>query len=428
MIRVVGIVAAIALLVPVWPALVWVVVALVLMILTASAGEALVLQRVELVVQRPLKAAVGIGEARRERVRLQVRSRFSVRLIIRQKWPLIIAPPSEEIEAVSGRGEWLDLDFSIRAIARGTEGVAPLAVAMTIAGLVERIARAGAETQINVLPNLGAVARLHRQLNAFALRGLGVRAAPRLGKGREFDRLRDYVTDDDYRDVAWRASARHGRLIVREFRTERAQDVLICIDRGHRMAARVEEITRLDHALNAAVLIGYLCNRMDDRVGVLSFADEADLGLPAGRGRQQMRSITSYVTPIAPQLRNTDYLALAAGLKHRLRHRTLILILTVLPEREERHELLRAMQMLAPQHLPLLVVMNDRTLEAAARTLPASRSELSRTLVARDLWLGRVETMRDLRALGAMVVDSTPSDAGIDGVNAYIDIKRRQLL
>ena len=324
--------------------------------------------------------------------------------------------------------EILTLEMPLRGIARGSAIVEPPAIAMTSRGLVERIITAGAPAELHVLPNLKAVRRLHKRLNAFALRGLGSRTAPRIGKGREFDRLRDYVMDDDYRDIAWRASARHGRLIVREFRLDRSQEILLCLDQGHRMAARVSQITRLDHAVNAAVLISYICNRMEDRVGIVSFDTEVDKGLPAGRGTAHLRAITAYVTSLEAAYRYTDYVAMASSLRHRLHHRTLILMMTVLPEREDRFALLRAVEMLAPQHLPLIVVLSDPNLKAAAQFQPSTKSELSETLVARDIWLGRVELMRDLRARGALVVDSTPEDAGIDSVNAYIDVKRRQML
>ncbi|HKR63219.1 MAG TPA: hypothetical protein VJZ00_05750, partial [Thermoanaerobaculia bacterium] len=208
----------------------------------------------------------------------------------------------------------------------------------------------------------------------------------------------------------------------------RSQDVLLCLDQGHRMAARVEQITRLDHAVNAAVLISYVCNRMEDKTSILAFDTAVDKGLPAGRGAAHLRAITAYVTQLEAEYRHTDYLALAASLRRRLQHRTLILILTVLPEREERHDLLRAVDMLAPQHLPLFVALTDRDLRAQAELLPTNREELSRVLVARDLHLGRAELTRELRSRGAMVVESTAIDWGVDAVNAYIDVKRRQML
>ncbi len=81
-----------------------------------------------------------------------------------------------------------------------------------------------------------------------------------------------------------------------------------------------------------------------------------------------------------------------------------------------------------PQHLPLVVILSDPALEAAAKFKPANKKELCRTLVAHDVWMERRQTILELQRQGALVVDTTPEDAGIDAINAYIDVKRRQLL
>jgi uncharacterized protein (DUF58 family) len=428
LIRLTILLAASALLIAVVPAFVWVVIALGGALFLAAVIEALALRRVRFDVDRQAKMALALDEREAVTVRIASTARRALRLTARQRWPEIVEPRSTVLEAILRPNEMLSLEFSARGISRGTASVEPLYLAATRFGLVERIVSAGEPAIVHVLPNLHAVGRMHKKLNFFALRSLGARTAPRIGKGRDFDRLRDWVRDDDYRDIAWRASARHGRLIVREFRMERSQDVLLCLDQGHRMAARVEQITRLDHAVNAAVLISYVCNRMEDKTSILAFDTAVDKGLPTGRGAAHLRAITAYVTQLEAEYRHTDYLALAASLRRRLHHRTLILILTVLPEREERHDLLRAVDMLAPQHLPLFVALTDRDLRAQAEILPADRDELARTLVARDLHLGRAELTRELRARGAMVVESTAIDWGVDAVNAYIEIKRRQML
>jgi uncharacterized protein (DUF58 family) len=428
LIRLTLVLAFAALLAAVVPMMATIVAAAFALLLVAALVEMVMLRRVRFDIERQAKLALPLDE--REEVTLQIAStaRSALRLTVRQRWPEIVEPRSSVVDAVCGAGEMVALPFTIRGIARGTATIEPVSIAATIRGLIERITPAGDATTVHVLPNLRAVGRMHKRLNDYALRSMGARTAPKIGKGRDFDRLRDYVRDDDYRDVAWRASARHGRLIVREFRMERSQDVLLCLDSGHRMAARVEQITRLDHAVNASVLISYICNRMEDKTGIVAFDTDVDKGLPSGRGSAHLRAITAYVTSLEAAYRPTDYLALAASLRRRLQHRTLILILTVLPEREERHDLLRAVTMLAPQHLPLFVALTDRDLRAQASLLPADRDELSRTLVARDLWLGRAELIRELRARGAMVVESTAEDWGVDSVNAYIEIKRRQRL
>lgn len=428
LIRLTILLAAASLLVTVLPELVWALAAAAALLLIAAAVEALLLRRVTFRVERQAKLAVPLDERESIVARLTTTARRPLRLLVRQRWPDLVEPRSTVVNAIVRPGEALAVEMHPRGIARGTSTVEPLYVAATMRGLVERIVPAGEPSIVHVLPNLVAVGRMHKRLNTYALRSLGARQSPRIGKGREFDRLRDYVRDDDYRDIAWKASARHGRLIVREFRMERSQDILLCLDRGHRMAARVEQITRLDHAVNASVLISYICNRMEDKTGILAFDTAVDKGLPGGRGAAHLRAITAYVTQLEAAYLHTDYLALAASIRRRLHHRTLILILTVLPEREERFDLLRAVDMLAPQHLPLFVTLTDRDLKAQAELLPSNEEELSRTLVARDLWLGRAELTRELRARGAMVVESTAVDWGVDAVNAYIDVKRRQLL
>jgi uncharacterized protein (DUF58 family) len=398
------------------------------MLVIAALVEAVILRRTRVTLERKPRVALPLDEADIAAIRITTTAARPLRLVVRQRWPSIVTPRSQTIYAICRPREVLQADFALRGIARGMATAEPAHAAMTMFGLAERVMPVGGESTIHVLPNLRAVRRLHKRLNDFALRSLGARAAPKIGKGRDFDRLRDYVVDDDFRDIAWHASARHGRLIVREFRLDRSQEILLCVDRGHRMAARVEQITRLDHAVNAAVLISYVCNRMEDKFGLVSFASATENGVAFGRGAAQLRAVTSYTSGVDAAYEHSDYLALAAALRKRLRHRTLVLILTVLPEREDRFDLLRAVSMLAPQHLPLIVTLTDRNLRAAAQLLPSNRAELSRALVARDLWLGRVELMRELRARGALVVEATPEDAGIESINAYIDIKRRQLL
>lgn len=417
-----------SLLVAVFPLLVWALAVAAVALVAFAAFEARTLRRITIAVERDKKIALFLDEVERIPMRVTVSGSRSVRAELRQTWPGLAEPASSKAAMALRPGESLQLSFDVRGVARGTSNIARAHVAYTCWQLVERITPAGETTQLHVIPNLKAVGRLHNQLNQYILRGLGSRAASRLGKGREFDRLRDYVRGDDFRDIAWKSSARHGKLIVREFRLDRSQDIIVCLDRGHRMAARVGRINRLDHAINAAVLLAYICNRMEDRVGVVSFSARVDRGIRPARGSAHLRQVTSYVTDVEPQYNHSDYLALAADLRHRVSHRSLILLFTALPEYGEHHALLRAIEMLAPQHLVLIVVMKDPDLAAAAQFEPANHKELARTLVARDLADARAMLAREMRSRGALVVDAAPSDVGLDAVNAYLRVKRKQLL
>lgn len=419
---------AASLLVPVFGPIVWLLVAGLVAFVVASSVEAVILWRTRIDLDREEHTALSIDEVEKIPMGLSTTGRWPVSIVLRQRWPRLVAEESTVARGVCRPGEVLEVEYEVRGVGRGSEPLEPPTVALTRWGLAERIVCVGRASRLSVLPNLKAVRRLHQQMNQAFLRGLGNRTAPRLGKGRDFDRLRDYVQGDDFRDIAWRASARHDRLIVREFRIDRSQDILVCLDRGHRMAARVGWITKLDHSVNASVLIAYLSNRMEDKVGLLSFGSEVEFGIGQGRGAGHLRRLTGYLTGLRSEYIHTDYRALGVHIGRRLRHRSLVLILTDLPEGDSRHDLIRAVRVLTPTHLPLIVCPTDPALEAGASILPGSFGELCRSLVSRDVFVARRQLIRELRNLGAFVVESSPQRIGLEAINAYIEIKRRQLL
>jgi len=410
-----------------WP-LAYVGAGAALAVVAWAAAEAALLRRVMIRAVRDEVVALSLGEAAELRVDVSHDSRAPLHIALRTLWPDVLGGGSSSARGECAAGETLRLSHPVTGAARGEAQIAPPHVSLTRFGLSERIVQAGAPQTVRVLPNLRSVQRLHARLNALFLRGLGTHIAPRIGQGREFDRLRDYVAGDDYRQISWKATARQRKLIVRQFQVERSQDVLLCVDRGHRMAGRVGALTRADHAVNAAMLAAYVCNRAEDRTGLLSFCSEVEKGITQGRGGSHLAALTRFATGIAPEFLPTDYRALSAHLRRRLRARTLVLILTVLPERGDHGTLLAAVRMLMPRHLPMVLVLKDAPLEAMAEALPADRSGLCRTLVATELVQDRVRLVRELRQLGALVAETVPEDSGAAAVNAYLEVKRRQLL
>lgn len=387
------------------------------------------LRRIAPRVERLGRVALSLGEHEIVTLKLSSNARGPLGVVLRQRWPAFLEPAASRVEARLEPGRELELAVPVFARARGQASLEEPWLALSAHGFLERVMPApAAAAELAVLPNLKAVARHHAQLDRLFLRGLGHRVSPRLGKGREFERLRDYVTGDELRDIAWKSSARHGKWITREFRLDRSQDILVAIDRGHRMAARVAGLARVDHAVNAAVLVASIAHRFEDRVGLVSFADDVDSGPSQGRGGPHLRAITGFAAGVEPEYRHTDYPALAAHVRHRLRSRTLVLIVTALPDLGDEGSLVRAAGLLLPQHLPLFVVFSDPVLEATAKTRPADQGELLRTLVARDLWLARRRTLAALRRRGALVVEALPGDIGVAAVNGYLEVKRRQLL
>ncbi len=416
-----------ALLVPLLPELVYVLLLAWAALLGGAVAEAAWLARTHWTAERDRLTVLSLAQPDSLPLTVRGTMRDTVRVTLRQVWPRLVEPIESVAHAVIRPGEAWALDLGVRAVARGRQAFSDPTLAIHRVGLVERVCRLEAGGELAVFPDLKTVGRLHAQLNRYVLRGLGERVSPRVGKGRDFDRLREYREGDDWRDLAWRATARRGRLIVREYRLDRSQDVVVCLDVGHRMVARIGALTKLDHAVNAAVLLGYMCNRLEDRSGFVAFSTEVAFGVAPGRGPNHMRRLTAFVSSLRGGYVHSDYLALAAELRRRLRHRSLVVILTALPEMEQ-GALLRALRLISPQHLPLVVVFQDPDLEAAAELRPADKEELCRTLAAQDILRQRTRTIREARALGGLVVETHPGEAGAAAMNAYIDVKRRQVI
>ncbi len=273
-----------------------------ILLLIVFIAERIALGRTTIRAERPPIAALSLNEEQPLALTVSTDSSRPVKLAVRQLWPSLIEARSSTREGIVNPGETLRLEYNVRSVQRGKETLDTPYASASFFGFAERIVPIGKPAEINVLPNLRAVRRLHSQLNQFVLRGMGTRAAAKLGKGREFDRLRDYHNDDDFRDINWKASARHNKLIVREFRTDRSQDILVCVDRGHRMAARAGHITKVDHAINGSVLLSYICNRMEDRMGMLTFASDVDRGINQGRGMAHMRQLTAFATGVKSRI------------------------------------------------------------------------------------------------------------------------------
>ena len=129
----------------------------------------------------------------------------------------------------------------------------------------------------------------------------GTRVARRFGAGTELERLREYVPDDELRRINWKATARRGVAISNEYETERSQNVVVLLDAGRLMRAVADGLTKLDHALNAGLLLTYAAGRRGDRVALLAYADQVKAFLPPRRGRRAFLSILETLYRLEPE-------------------------------------------------------------------------------------------------------------------------------
>ena len=155
----------------------------------------------------------------------------------------------------------------------------------TVLGLLTRQRRYRAKNPVKVYPNVASLARYELAVHRHRLSELGLTAARQRGKGLMFESLRDYVPGDDLSDIAWKATARRGRVITRNFETDRSQNVLLVIDCGRLMTTQIDNLSRLDYAINASLLLTYVAMKQGDYIGMVAFSDRVESYVPPLKGQ-----------------------------------------------------------------------------------------------------------------------------------------------
>ena len=286
-----------------------------------------------------------------------------------------------------------------------------------------------AEVQfVKVYPNMRRAREV--ELKALGARSLvsSHRKSSWRGEGREFESLRDYVRGDEMRHISWTATARRGRITTRQYQIERDQNILIALDAGRLMTARIETETKLDSAVHAALALMSAAARAGDNAGLVVFGRRIKTYLPPGRGREQMDAALEALYPIEPEMIEPSYARAFEFIAANCKRRSLVVLLTDLVDEEGSRELLTSLRLLRPRHLPLVVTIADRDLKAVVRDAPVTVSDLFTQSVAEEIIHQREAALRLVESQGGLALDVTAAALAPALLEKYLQVKERGLL
>ncbi len=194
------------------------------------------------------------------------------------------------------------VEYTVTPVARGDVVLGPAVVRVdrSVASRLAADHRRRASRAVRVDPNLAAIDVYEALARRGQLAEIGLRTMRLRTEGSEFERVREAFPDDPLRSINWRATARTGRLMATELIPERAQPLVICLDHGRLMGIGAGELTKLDHAINAALLLVHVALRAGDRAGMLAFSDTVTDTLPPRAGTAQLRRFLDATRP-SPQ-------------------------------------------------------------------------------------------------------------------------------
>ena len=281
--------------------------------------------------------------------------------------------------------------------------------------------RAAKDHEVVVYPDMPAARRLALSVRTGRFRGPGRTTRGPLGLGTDFESIRDYLPDDDVRQVNWRATARMGRPMSNQYRVEQDRDVICVIDTGRLMAAPLGDRTRLDAAVDAVAAITLVADALGDRCGVIAFDSEIRRHLRARRAGSN--GVVRAVFDLEPRPRDSDYelaFRTVGGGK-----RAFVCVFTDLLEESAARSLLGASPILSRRHAVVVASATDTDLTDIVRTAPRNPADVYAASVALDVLGARARVAQRLRRSGTSVVEAPANVLARACVSAYLTAKSR---
>jgi uncharacterized protein (DUF58 family) len=291
--------------------------------------------------------------------------------------------------------------------------------------------------EVRIYPNLLLEGK---QIAHFLKRGaIGMHAQPQIGRGREFEKLREYERGDGFDEIHWKATAKRRFPVTKVFQLERSKEVYLALDTSRLSARSLPEIlatdsphkttTHLDRAISTALLFCVAAERQGDRFGFISFSDKVDHLVRARNGSSHFKVCRDLAVSLTSQAVTPDFAEIAATLKQRLKRRSLIVFLTSLDDPVVAEDFVGTAELLSRQHVILAVMIAPPSVQPLFSEGAVQKpDEIYLKLGGHLSWIKLQNLRRLLAQKGVQFHVVASHQLGLRLVSYYMDLKRRQIL
>ncbi|WP_080237372.1 DUF58 domain-containing protein [Spirosoma rigui] len=262
---------------------------------------------------------------------------------------------------------------------------------------------------------------------------VGMKRIRRLGHSMEFEQVRPYTTGDDVRTVNWKATARRSdprgaSLQINAYQDERSQPVYCLIDKGRVMQSPFEGLTLLDYAINASLVLSNIALLKQDRAGILTFSDHIGQILPADRRSGQLLKILELLYRQRTRFLETDYESLYAGVRTRIRQRSLLLLFTNFETVNALHRQLPYLRRLANDHLLLVIFFENTELRSLLERPATDTEQVYMKTIGEKFAFEKKQIVKELTQYGIQTILTTPQNLTANTINKYLELKARGMI
>lgn len=390
----------------------------------------------QLIVTREMRSVATRGERHPIEISVTNRSKRTLTMQIQEDLDQSIEVDQDVIDATVDPKSRISFTIHITPSKRGeyTLQYVHLTVVSRF-GLWKRFYKIGPRETLRVYPALKQISRyaMYARMNRMSL--LGLRRTRRAGTDNEFERLRDYNPDDNFKAIDWRATSRRMKLTVKDFQSNQSQRIIFMIDCGRMMVNESDGFSLFDAAIDSALTLGYVALARHDQVGLMCFNNQVVRWVPPKSGRSHLNTMVHAVHDVEPELTESRFDEAFLHLHRHCRKRSLVVLITNLIDDRNASSVEGQVKHLVGKHLPMTVLFRDSELFGPADAVVSQKSlvnvddvQLYRAAAASDILLWREKVLVDMKNSGVLTLDVFPEDLTAPLINEYLRIKAQTLL
>lgn len=380
-------------------------------------------------IERQMLRSASLGGYHESKIFLENRSNRSFFGDVKEDLPESFTCEPESHRLVLGPSKRIELTSRLRP---GRRGVFQFEFVyfqfFSRLGFWRRMVQRSCPGELLVYPNM-------KQLEEYALLArtnrlslIGVRRTRNLGQDSNFERLRDYSQDDNYKHIDWRATARRRKLTVKQFQQDKSQRIVFLLDCGRMMTNEYQGLSLLDYALNSILMLSYVALHQGDSVGMMCFSDRVEKYVPLRGGIDQMNRILHGLFDRFPSMKQSNFDNAFLSFSKRCRRRTMVVLITSVIDDVTASQVTGYLSTLAGRHLPLLVLLRDHRIFDAADNPAMDNAMLYRSAAAAQILVWRNEVLKKIKDGGSLTIDAFPEQLTAPLVNRYLEVKAKHLL
>ncbi|WP_165805975.1 DUF58 domain-containing protein [Marixanthomonas spongiae] len=321
------------------------------------------------------------------------------------------------------------LSYHLRPVERGEYRFGNLnCYATSVIGLIRRRYTFNNKQMVKVYPSFIQMKKYDFLAIDNRLRHIGLKKIRRIGHTMEFEQIKEYVVGDDVRTVNWKATAKHGHLMVNQYQDEKMQPIYSIIDTSRVMKMPFNELKLLDYAINSALAFSNIALKKGDKVGMADFSNTLGAFLPASAKKTYLNTLLETLYNVDTKFKDADFGILQTLVRRKITHRSLLLLYTNFEHISSLQRQLPYLQVIAKKHVLVVIFFENTELkslsEQEAKTIP----EIVDQTIAQQFQYDKKLMVRELEQRGIQTVLTAPEDLTVNTINKYLEIKARGLL